>query len=279
MRRDVFFNFPVTLLRGFTNDEKRPEILRHILYYTTYVKALAIKNAVLNSGMTHFDNLEDALLRFEEAAMYLLWDMKQPQSQSDFEGERQMYLGKWHFNNEETWEEAVKIGGRLYRENRGKAPTGISRTVFWDYYHNDKSQWQIAELLGYLAIKSIVGKRPSRKVGEKLLKARMSGLHAIKDGAIDASIEEFLTESRMRSLKVRLCLNWGMKKSPTNARGFWVSMGNKTSLVGLIIASKQATKKSKIKRLKDQEREALRIAEEYLKKKNGEADENGETST
>lgn len=276
MRRDVFFNFPVTLLKGFTNDEKRPEILRHILYYTTYVKALAIENAVLNSGMTGFDDLEHALWRFQEAAEYLLWQTQRPEWG---QGAELVNQPKWHFNNEETWEEAVTIGGRLYRENRGKGRTGISRTVFWDYYHNDKSQWQIAELLGYLAIKSIVGKQPSYKVGEKLLKARMSGLHAIKDGEIDTSIQEFLTKSRMRSLKVRLCLNWGMKKSPTNARGFWVSMGNKTSLVGLIISHKETSRKNSIKRLKDQEREALRIAEEYLRKKNGKADENGETST
>jgi hypothetical protein len=279
MRRDVFFNFPVTLLRGFTNDEKRPEVLRHILYYATYVKALAIENANFNSGMIGFVELERALWVFEDAAGNLLWDMEQPESESNWARGELIYSRKWHFNNEETWEEAVTIGGRLYRENRGKARTGISRTVFWDYYNNEKSQWQITELLGYLAIKSIVGKQPTYKVGEKLLKARMSGLHAIKDGAIDASIEEFLTESKMRSLKTRLCLNWGMKKSPTKARGFWVSMGNKTSLVGLIIASKQTAKKNKIKRLKDQEREALRQAEEYLKKKNGEADENGDTST
>lgn len=278
MRRDVFFNFPVTLLRGFTNDQKRPEVLRHILYYATYVKALAIENANSNSGMMGFNELEDALLRFDESAGYLLWDVKQPKSESNWESDKIVYSNKWHFNNEETWEKAIRIGGRLYRENRGKARTGISRTVFWDYYNNEKSQWQIIELLGYLAIKSIVGKQPSRKVGEKLLKARMSGLHAIKDGAIDSSIEEFLTESKMRSLKTRLCLNWGMKKSPTKARGFWVSMGNKTSLVGLIISSKVNSRKNKIKRLKEQEREALRKAEEYLKKKNGEADDNGETS-
>ncbi len=72
--------------------------------------------------------------------------------------------------------EAEIKGQRLY-ENlpRNTAIVGISKTVLMDFLHNDKTVLQKATLLGYVAIKSIIGKKDYCKTNNPMMLSRMDG--------------------------------------------------------------------------------------------------------
>lgn len=255
MSREMYFNFPVTLLQGFMDDRQRKKSLRHILYYVTFRKGFAIARSQssfhpYNDTWVGFSCDDEKLFAFEEAMNGLAWSFS---NESDYVDDT-ILNNVWHFEEEETIEEAVQIGERIYESTKRVAKAGISRRIFWDYYHNQKNKWQLAELLGFLALKSIVGKAKYKKVVHTLLLARMSGHNRVNEGRIDPLVKEFMTEHRLRELKKRLADHWGMKKNGRiKSRGFWVSFDSKVSLDELTIVAMRSSKKNREKRQQKQE--------------------------
>lgn len=242
MRRERHFNFPVTLLKGFMSEIRRPGVLSDILYFATYERAVQIAK--------HRDGLSEEDEEF------------------DYEYFREA-LGElnWKFNGsriEERMQEAFEKGGKLYQDSKGIARTGISRSVYWDYHDNKKTEWQLFQLLGFLALKSIARDKPAAKVTNEHWIARMSGLNKAQDGGLDPMVCGFMTEYRMPKLKRLLVKHWGMKHYGQYTRGFWISFNKSMTLEKLALMAEGAKVKNKERKVQNEEKEARLAALQKL---------------
>jgi len=122
--KEVYYNFPIQLLNGFLTDKS--ECLDNILCYATYVRS---QKLIYNT----------ARAQFNAAINYMGWKSANPDCDR-------------------------KKGKELFESLPEKSPmVGISHTVFWQYYSESRTKWQDVELLGYLALKSIVGQKEYAK--------------------------------------------------------------------------------------------------------------------
>ena len=238
--RNWIFNFPVGLLRGFMDDEIRMRILEDILFYATLDRANQL--AKHKYGFKDGEKVEEEEELFHEAMYDLVWSFNS-------RGDEECLTTK-------AFQRAIQ----LRTEWKGCARTGISREIYWDYRKNKKKKWQVAQLLGFLALKSIVGKSECAKTNNRHWMARMSGLNKEGDGPIDPYVSEFMTEYRIQKLKKLLQVHWNLKHYGRYTRGFWISFHKKVSLEDLILQAERGKSSNKIKDLKNKEEEARRSA-------------------
>lgn len=243
MSRERFFNFPVTLLRGFLDESRRADILSSILYYATYSRAVQI--ALYEDGLDEPEVEKD---HFTRAMDELNWKM----------------TGN---NKTSRIQNAMKQGREIKQVNTKAPHTGIARSIYWDYHDNKKTEWQAAQLLGFLALKSIAGDSEKRRavlVNNAHWMARMSGLIRATDGELDPWVREFNTEYKSKKLRKLLVAHWGMKHYAQHTRGFWVSFNKSMTVKELALIAEKAKVSNKIKRTQNDEKEARLAALEKL---------------
>ncbi len=146
----------------------------------------------------------------------------------------------------------------------GLPKVGISTDIFFDYYKNEKSEFQKLTLLGFLAIKSILQDKSYCRVTNNYLFARMDGKsHSIKDvSELSPELAKYKNEYQAVKIKNELILGWGLKHYGT--RGFYVSF--KMQLVELIFQVEKNKKSNKQKEQKEIEKAAKLAAMERLNK-------------
>jgi len=231
----IHYNFPITLLKGFTEHENQGRILDDILFYATYCKAVTLSGA-------YVDEVEE----FYPDAKYEL---------------------KWEKGDES---EQFKRGSELYEEHSTSAHCGISHQMYWRHYNNLKqggtiSKRELIQLLGFLAAKSILGKNPFKKMTNDFLKARMSGYNKQVDAdSFPEFISSTMNDYQIRKLKGDLCESWGMVHYSRNMRGFYLGYKNKVTLEALALLAERNTRKSKDKIRARKEREAQAEARRRL---------------
>ena len=152
-----------------------------------------------------------------------------------------------------------------------------------DYFKNEKSEFDIALLLAYMAIRSILGKKQYVKTNTKHITARMFGYSshkAIPDEltpAIKELIQKYSSRHHMSKLLMQLKLNWHVVIYSRNTRGLYVGIG--VSLDTLAMAGEKRKQKFKIELLKKAEKEAQQKALHFLKQhlnKGGQLNKEGE---
>jgi hypothetical protein len=215
-----YFNAPVQLLEGFLIDHKIA--LNNILYYGIY------SHSIRNGSAPSISN-------FISSAEYLLVEL----SNVDL---------------------AYKKGIELYSKfGRSSPKFGISRTIFWNYYKaENKEPFELACLLSYLAMKSIIQSKTYCKITNKYLLSRMAGKP--KNCELDQlpiEIKKYANEYQLKKIKNNLCLeNWGLV-TYGHTRGFYISF--KLSLEDLIYIVEK-------NKLKNKQKEYKLIQDEALKK-------------
>lgn len=243
MSRERFYNFPVTLLRGFLDESRRADILSSILYYATYSRAVQI--AQYEDGLDETEVDED---HFISAMKELNWS--------------------WDGNYpSQRVQKAMKQGREIKQANKKAPHTGIARSIYWDYHNNKKTEWQVAQLLGFLALKSIAGDSEKRRavlVNNAHWMARMSGLIRATDWELDPRVKEFNTEYKSKKLRKLLVAHWHMKHYAQHTRGFWVSFNKSMTVKDLALIAEKAKVSNKIKRAQNEEKEARLAALEKL---------------
>lgn len=225
----VYLNFPITLIRGFMYTSK--ECLNNIMDYAIY--SHAEKNYYLSQGSGQQKELAD----FKDSSSFFgikLGDLK-----SSYEN-----------------------GKKLYYAECGKPKAGISKDVCFDYYQNEKTDFEKACLLAFLALKSIMGKKPYYKCTNAYLLSRMAGDVGTRLCLPD-EIKLFSTEYQLRKIITELRLNWGLVYYSRYTRGFYVSF--QMALKDLILQAEKNRASTKRNKLREEENEALRQVKNMMK--------------
>ena len=158
-------------------------------------------------------------------------------------------------------------GKQLYESIPERSPkVGLSISMFWDFYQNEKTEFEKVCLLGFLAIKSILGTKPYCKVTNSYLWARMDGKTntIVEVSELSNELRKYANRYQTENIKNELILNWHLIYYSRYTRGFYVSL--KMSLENLIFEAEKKRKYLKENQQKQLQKEALQKALERLKK-------------
>lgn len=137
---------------------------------------------------------------------------------------------------------------------------GINKNMYIDFYQNQKSDFDKVCLLGFLAIKSIVGDKPFWKLDNKFWLSRMDGkVKSVSElWELSENIKKYSTEYQTVKIKKELRNNWGLVTYSRYTRGFYVSFD--LTLEQLVFEAEKRRKSTKEKQYKRLESEALQKA-------------------
>ena len=217
MSKEVrYFNFPIQLLAGFL--ENTNKCLCDISNYAVYEHSLKMNNS-------------KELDRFNASAKYY----------------------RITFGNVKS---SLSNGKELYDSMPLKSPkTGINLTIWWDFYKNEKAEFDKVCLLGFLALKSIVQQKAYSKTNNKLWLPRMDG-KAKNDNVsfLSDSIKKYDNEYQTKKIKTELQINWGLVSYSYKTRGFYISF--KMNRKDLAFQAENKKHSNKVKQLKEQDKQA-----------------------
>lgn len=116
-------------------------------------------------------------------------------------------------------------GRELYNSIDLPAPmTGISHDLLFTFYKEHKTEHEIAALMAFLAIKSILGKKSYCRVTNEHLLSRMAGFASDKTmDELPEYLKQYTSRRKMNSLKMELQRNYRLKIYARYTRGFFVS--------------------------------------------------------
>jgi hypothetical protein len=160
---------------------------------------------------------------------------------------------------------AIKNANNLLSKMPVKYPvTGIDREMLFDYYKNEKSDFDIACLGAFLGIKSIIGTKPFCKTNKAFIHFRMFGYASAKEVPVKlTSIEEkYRIRWHMDKVLLELQTNWYLKLYSNHQRGMYISFD--LSLGELALKSEKSKQLTKIKQFKDMKRKAIENAKAQL---------------
>jgi len=218
MSEAQYFNFPVKLLEGIFKDKQT--VLSDAIYYSLYSHSLKLELG-----------------------------------ESDYE--KFVAAWKW-FNVTGVDKEKFKRGKELFNSIPTDSPkVGLNISIFWDFYKSHKSDFEIACLAAFLAIKSILGSKPYCKMTNAYLWARMNGnSKSNKDSSelLSPEVLKYANEYQTGKIKKALRDNWGLTTYARYTRGFYVSFT--LTLDQLVFEAEKRRKKIKDKHFMELEIEA-----------------------
>lgn len=235
MDKEIYFNFPIQLLSGFMVDSEK--VLNNIMDYAVYRHSLNLEFG------SDSQKIKDSASHFG------------------------ITLG----NASET----RKKGSLLFDSIPEKSPiVGIGKTILFEFYKNEKSEFEKICLLGYLAIRSILGTKEYCLTNNSLWLARMDAQSkAVKaekfvlpneyDIQLSVEINKYAKEYQTKKIKAELRNNWGLVTYSRFTKGFYISY--KLELKALIIIAETRRKSNAEKEFKLKEKELIK---EVLKKLN-----------
>lgn len=229
---NIYFNFPLSLLKGVKSKEDVKRVMNNII---NYCFAEFIENDSRYKGRYSDEILQDACLYYLTDLSEFMWSMH--------------------------------TACMLYRsKQQGKVKVGLRWSVLNDFYLNEKSEFEVACLLGSLALKSIIGTKPYAKTNNGLFISRMSGEDkTVKDFTkLRPFISKFNNEYQLGKIKMELILNWKLKHYSRYVRGFYVSFT--VPLEELILVAESNRISNRKKQQKITEKTTLNKVMEELKK-------------
>ncbi len=227
MSEAQYFNFPVKLLEGIFKDKQK--VLSDALDYFLYSHSLK-----LELDATKID-------LFKSSSKYF-----------------NVNLG--------NVSQSFKRGKELFDSIPTDSPkVGLNTSIYWDFYKNHKSDFEIACLTAFLAIKSIIGTKPYCKMNNAYLWARMSGnSKAMKEvNELSDNVKKYANEYQTGKIKNALREDWNLVTYSRYTRGFYVSFT--LELPALITEAEKRRKSTKDSQYRQHERE---IVSQVLKKLN-----------
>ncbi len=214
MEKEIrYLNAPINLLEGFLKNKK--DCLENILYYGIY----------------------DYYIKDIECCDIDTYSI----CSSEFFG-IQLRNVKRSYN----------IAKGLYEKYNSQKPAkfGLNLTIFWNYYKSDnKTEFELVCLLAFLAMKSIIQKKPYCRITNNYLLSRMAGYSKAYDiSLLPSDLMKYSNEYQLKKIKRTLSLeNWGLV-SYGYTRGFYISF--QLSLEDLIYLVEKKKLKNKQKEYK-----------------------------
>ena len=222
-----YFNFPIQLLDGFMTDHE--QVLRNILHYAVFA---GTRKLVLGTELEKFKSSAGYLgVTFESMKIPLL------------------------------------NGEKLYDSLSPNSPkVGLSKPVLWSYFKEDKTDFEKACLLAFLAIKSIAGRKEYCRTTNALILARMEGRVKSISDISELSDEIYFFSNRYQLTKIinELKCNWNLVYYAKGIRGSYVSF--KIDFESLIRIAENARETTKLKQAKALENEIIKKVKDSMKK-------------
>ena len=227
MNDKKYFNFPIQLLEGFMIDDYK-KTLTNILDYSVYENSLKL----------------------------------------EFGKELQKVVdsGKFYKITLGDKNRTLKNGKLFYNSIPINSPkVGLNLSIWWDFYKNDKTEFDKICLLAFLSIKSMIGAKPYYKANNFFLWSRMDGKTntIVTVSELSNEIRKYANEYQTKKIKTALRNNWGLIHYARHTRGFYVSF--KITLKQLILEAEKRRISNKEKQYKEQEKETLKEVLEQLK--------------
>ena len=225
-----YYNFPIQLVKGFLDDSKK--VLIDISHYCIY--------------RVFFDNFEKysgSFTGYQQAC-------------KDFGIE---------FKNVAA---AYQSGKNLYDATIEKSPmVGMTSEMYWDFFTNEKTEFEKVLLLGDLAFKSILGSKSYIKLDNKYWFSRMDGnAKSVDKELLDEKIRRYYNEYQTKKIKNKLITDWGLASYSRYNRGFYISY--KMSLEDLAYHAEKIRKSTQDKKIKADVQSAHEKAMARLEKEN-----------
>jgi hypothetical protein len=161
-------------------------------------------------------------------------------------------------------ERAFKVRDRV--PNNEPHPMINVDTIF-KFRDHEKTQYELIQLVAYLAIKSILGRKDCVKTNKKHILARMLGYSSVQvqprelPDHLAALYAKYSHRYHMDRLLSFLETEWNVRCYSTNAmRGIYIGVKNKISYEQMAVISESSKRSSKIRELKRQKREAHKKA-------------------
>ncbi|GGG29257.1 hypothetical protein GCM10011344_32630 [Dokdonia pacifica] len=222
MSEDKYFNFPIIMLKGFLLKPK--VVLNNILDYAIY--------ANFDKNIEYYQDDEEGINSSME-----------------------------YFSVSGDAGIICQNGLEQYEAYRyAKVKVGIRSGMFWDYFKNSKTEFQLVCLLAHIAIRSILQNKSYCKIDNAFLFSRMAGFEKSLKGwdieKIPDSLRKYMIPYRVRKIKSELVNDWKLKTYSRYTRGFYVSY--KMSLEDLIYQAEKRRKSTKEKQQKKAQNDALK---------------------
>lgn len=214
--KERYFNFPIQLLQGFMYNSAN--VLKEIHQYSIYENSLKLYKG-------------SELERFKESADF--FNLTFQNIENSFIAAKEIYC--------------------LIPDNSPKV--GLNLSIFWDFYNNDKSEFDKICLLGFLGIKSIIGTKAFFKLTNKNWLSRMNG--NVKEveyySELSNEIIKYANEYQLKKIKTSLQNNWGLVSYSRFTRGFYVSYSMNYKDLVLIAEKNRISTKEKQRKAKEKE--------------------------
>ncbi|NVN96956.1 hypothetical protein HXX01_01855 [Candidatus Nomurabacteria bacterium] len=146
--------------------------------------------------------------------------------------------------------------------------TSINKDIVFDFYKNDKTEFEAITFLAYAAIRSIIQSKPFVKVTNDYLLTRMAGYSKVSEihipnredypGLKDKNnlpplFKKYSTRYQLDKIKLELQNHWGMKLYARHTRGFYVSFSMKD--YSELVFEVEKRRKSNIERIRKEEQQ------------------------
>lgn len=221
---EQYFNVPIQLFSGFMDDSLK--CLNNVFDYAIYKHSLK-----LNGNETE---------RFKAAC-------------------------EWYEVTPGNYSKSILNGrAQFINEQKNSPKVGISKTMWFDYYKNEKTDFEKVCLLGFLAIKSILQNKAYCKIDNKFWLSRMDGnAKSVNDFfELSEALKPYANEYQTVKIKKELRNNWGLTTYSRHTRGFYVSFD--ITLEKLIYEAEKRRKSTIDKQYKLKENEAIKKAIQKL---------------
>jgi hypothetical protein len=132
----------------------------------------------------------------------------------------------------------------------------IGKHTLFDFRDNDKTEKEIAQLLAYIAVRSIIGEKAYTKTNKELIVCRMFGYAStkeIKGHELSELHKKYLLRYHIDKVLKALEMDWNVCIYSNRTRGIYVSINKKFSLQKLVEVAekkKQAKRESEFEKLK-----------------------------
>lgn len=224
MSKKRYFNFPVQLLSGFMLNSRK--VLSDIANYAVYENSISLEYG------DDMDKFESSMGYFDISIVNI--------------------------------EKALSDGQELYDSiPKGSPKVGLRLKIYWDYYNNEKTEFEKVCLLGFLALRSILMKKPYCKMTNKYWLSRMDGkAKSVEKLELSPEIKKYANEYQTKKIKGELEDNWKLITYSQYTYGFFVSF--KMEYDPLVFEAEKQRKSNKEKRKKEAKRKAIKSAMDRL---------------
>lgn len=166
---------------------------------------------------------------------------------------------------QENHKHGISNAIQILRVMPSKCPiVGIEKEMLFDFYKNEKSDFDIKCLAAFLGIRSILGTKQLCKTNKAMIHARMFGYITTKEmpEKLTPIENKYKVRWHMDKILVELQANWFLKLISNHQRGMYVSFD--CTLDELALKSEESKQLSKIKQLREMKQKAIENAKKQL---------------